>query len=356
MRTNLDWPILLAYLMASAISLVVIGSISPDRIVQQAIMLLLGLALLVYISRQEIAVYTSFAPILYFFANIMLALTLVIATVTRGTLSWVELAGFRFQPSEFTKPLLILSFAYFIERFPPTKINNILLNLLIFVLPTSLIFIQPDLGTALVISIVWVLQMFIANIPWGYIIASIIALIGSVPLLPFILRDYQLSRLTSFLNPYSDPLNSGYNVIQSIIAVGSGGILGKGLGHGTQSHLRFLPERHTDFIFASLAEELGMLGSTMIIVVMAILVFRLLTAATVAKTQITRLILSGTLAYLAFQAFINIGMNLGVLPVTGVTLPLISYGGSSILATSIILGVASSAIRASSNEKLIEIR
>lgn len=356
MRINLDWPLALGYLLASLVGIIMLGSISPERLFQHVLMLLGGAILFIYLSSQESAVYHTFAPLAYLLSIVLLLITFAFTTLTRGTTSWLDLGGFRFQPSEFSKPLLIIAFAYFLERFPPKNLRNILLNVISYALPTCLIFLQPDLGTALVVSMIWFVQVFVAGIPWGYVVTAIASFIGLIPVLPYILKDYQYARLTTFLDPFADPLGSGYNVIQSMIAIGSGGIIGKGLGHGTQSHLRFLPERHTDFAFASLSEELGLIGSLSIIMIIGLFVFRHLHAMTQAETRVSRYTLAGVVAYFAFQALLNIGMNSGVAPVTGITLPLISYGGSSILGTGIILGISSSVIGGASRKRLLEIR
>lgn len=286
----------------------------------------------------------------------MLLTTLVLGTSIRGSTRWIPIGTFQLQPGEFVKPLLVLAFAFFLKMFPPKNIKNIIINTILFAIPTFLIFKQPDLGTALVVSSIWGAQMFVAGISF-WLIGGIMG-IGAIfaEYLPKFLHDYQLKRLETFIDPFRDPLGAGYNVIQSIIAVGSGGILGKGLGHGTQSHLRFLPERHTDFIFASLAEELGIIGSLLVIGCLGSLLYRLLTLATHSPSSSSRLIYIGIFSYLFFQTFINIGMNIGIAPVTGVTLPLISYGGSSVLSTAITLGIAASCARSDRRHTLIEIK
>lgn len=336
--------------------MVMLGSVSPDRLPQQAIILSIGFFLLLYLSKQEDNVYKSFAMIGYLGSLIVLILTILFASTTRGTLSWLDVAGFRFQPSELTKPFLILSFAYILDRFPPKSLINITINILTFVVPAILIMLQPDLGTTLVITAIWLAQIFISGIPWRYLGLGVLATLVLLPTVYGNLHDYQVKRLTTFLDPFADPLGSGYNVIQSMIAVGSGGILGKGLGQGTQSHLRFLPERHTDFAFASIAEELGLLGSLAMLGVVGIFIFRLLHVVTQAESRQNRAILVGSLAYFTFQSLVNIGMNIGVAPVTGITLPLISYGGSSILSTAIVLGLSSSIISGAKHRRLLEIR
>lgn len=344
------------YLLASALSLVVLTSISPDRVIQQALMFGIGLILLVYLGAQDSAVYKTLAPFGYVIALMLLVATMVLGTSIRGSVRWIPIGSFQLQGGEFVKPLLVLSFAYFMKIFPPKTLKNILINVVLYAVPALLIFKQPDLGTALVVSSIWGAQMFVAGLSY-WIIGGLLAVSAVFAgYLPRFLHDYQLKRLETFIDPFRDPLGAGYNVIQSIIAVGSGGILGKGLGHGTQSHLRFLPERHTDFIFASLAEELGIVGSILVIFSLGGLLYRLLNLATHTPSFSSRLIYTGIFSYLFFQTFVNIGMNIGIAPVTGVTLPLISYGGSSILATAITLGIASACARGDKARTLIEIK
>lgn len=352
----LDPLLLIPAALASLLGLIMLSSVSPDRLPAQLFALGLSSVLMFFLASQESIVFRSFTPIAYLFSLLLLVATLVLATITRGTLSWLDIGGFRFQPSELSKPILLLAFAYFLERFPPLTLRNIILNLLIYLVPTVLIVVQPDLGTALVITSIFLTQLFLARLPWRYVFFMLLLGLLILPLLPHILRDYQYARLTTFLDPFADPLGSGYNVIQSMIAVGSGNIWGKGLGQGTQSHLRFLPERHTDFAYASLAEELGLFGSLAILAIIGTLVFRLLSAATHESTRMPRLILGGAAMYFAFQSLLNLGMNTGIAPITGITLPLISYGGTSILATGLILGISSSVIRDRKLPPLLEIR
>ncbi len=346
----------LFYLLSGILSVVVLTSIAPDRVAQQALMFGIGFVLFIYLASQDSAVYKTLAPLGYVLAVILLVITFLVGSSVRGSTRWIPLVGFQLQAGELAKPLLVLAFAYFIRRFPPKSLKNILLNTILFLVPTFLIFKQPDLGTALVTSSIWLSQIFIAGISYAYVTIAAILGVIFIEYVPRFLHGYQLDRLKTFIDPFSDPLGAGYNVIQSIIAVGSGGILGKGLGGGTQSHLRFLPERHTDFIFASLAEELGLMGSLLVIFCLGGLLYRLLYLATHSDSPSSRLIFTGIFSYLFFQTFINIGMNIGIAPVTGVTLPLISYGGSSILATAITLGIAASCERSDHRQALLEIR
>lgn len=346
----------LSYLLASALSLVVLTSISPERVGQQAVMFALGLGLIIYLGNQDSAVYKTLAPFGYILSIIMLVVTLVFGETVRGATRWIGIGEFQLQTGEFAKPLLVLAFTAFLNRFPLKNLKNMAFNTFLFLVPALLIFKQPDLGTALVVTSIWLAQVFVSGLSsWVILTAGLLGTL-SLRFLPSVLHDYQIRRLETFVDPFSDPLGAGYNVIQSIIAVGSGGIFGKGLGGGTQSHLRFLPERHTDFIFASLAEELGLVGSFLVVLCLGMLLFRLLTLATHTKSSSSRLIYIGTFGYLFFQIFVNIGMNIGIAPVTGVTLPLISYGGSSVLATAITLGIASSLARSDQDHKGIEIR
>ena len=351
-----DWRIVSSYLLLGAISLTVLFSIAPERLVSQAIFLLLGLIVLLYLSSQDSNVYESFVPLTYGLAIFMLMATLILGEDVRGSTRWIDILGFRFQASEFTKPLLILSFAYFLDRYPPRSLLNLAKNIGLLAIPALLIFRQPDLGTALVVGAIWLAQLIIAGPKWWAVLSGLLIMGFAAKLSPLYLHGYQLERLESFVDPSVDPLGSGYNVIQSIVAVGSGGLFGKGLGHGTQSHLRFLPERHTDFIFASLAEELGFAGAAVVITLLSIILFRLLSIMLSTKPRQSRLVLAGIFSFLAFQTFLNIGMNIGIAPVTGITLPLISSGGSSILSTAICLGIASSISRKSKLSPLIEIK
>ena len=356
MLKNLDWQITIGYLIAGILSFSVLTSISPERVFQQTLALVIGFFLILYLSRQESSIYSSFGWPAYFLTLFLLILTVIFGENVRGSVRWIDFGSFRFQASEFTKPLLMIAFARFLHDHPLTSLANLLRNLVLFAIPTLIIFKQPDLGTALVVTSIWSAQVLVSGPNWK-ILALLIALsVSGLIIAPQVLHDYQLARLTSFLNPALDPLGSGYNVLQSIIAVGSGGILGKGLGHGTQSHLRFLPERHTDFVFASLAEELGLIGSISTILVLSFILLRILNIIMLKINKESALIATGAFAFLCFQTFVNIGMNIGLAPVTGITLPLISYGGSSVIAIAITLGVVASISRSLREDNMIEIK
>lgn len=338
---RLDPIITACYLLLALVSLLVIFSVSPDRLLIQGLWILVGFGLYLYLSTQDGSVFLALAKFTYPLAILLLVATFVFGESVRGSVRWINLGEFRLQTSELAKPLLILSFARLLAAHPPVRPAHLLLPTLALALPLGLILRQPDLGTALVLGIIFVAQLFLAGLP-RYLLAVGFGLFLTLVLLaPNLLAPYQLARLESFLEPGGDPLGAGYNVIQSQIAIGSGGLFGKGLGDGTQTHLRFLPEFHTDFIFASLVEELGLIGGVFVILLLTVLLFRLSSLLLFLPRE-PKLVIVGVLSYLLFQTLVNIGMNLGIIPVTGVTLPLVSYGGSSILAISLSLGIASS--------------
>jgi len=357
MSARFDLLLTLGYLLTSAISLLTLASIAPDRFLAQSLFLLMGFGLYLYLSVQDPKLFHVLATPSYLTVVIFLLATFFFGSEVRGAVRWISFGTFNFQASEFAKPLLALFFARYFSTHPPHSLLAIIKSLLLFSLPCGLVFLQPDLGTAIVLLVIFLSELFVARAPlWLFGLLPALAVVILLLGFPFF-QSYQLERLRVFIDPGSDPLGAGYNVIQSEIAVGSGGLFGKGLGAGTQSHLRFLPERHTDFIFASLVEELGLLGGILTLLVLAILLGRLATLTLRPLPPPERLFITGLLSYLSFQSFINMGMNLGIVPVTGVTLPLISYGGSSILTLSVALGIAGAYGRNSSPpHPLIEIR
>ena len=281
--------------------------------------------------------------ILPFYISVILLLLIVLflGIETRGVLRWIPLGIINIQPSEFAKPALILFLAQFWTMNSPNT-GNILKSLL-WTLPfIFLIFKQPDLGSTLTIMAIWATMLFASGISFKKTLVILLFLIVVTPPGIFSLKDYQKERITGFLDPQSDPLGRGYNLIQSQIAIGSGQLLGRGLGRGTQSRLQFLPEFRTDFIFAAIAEELGFLGSTLILSIYLFLLSFCMKIAASAYDRFGYLIILGVVAMLLFQTVVNIGMNVGVLPITGITLPLISYGGSSLIATLLALGFVAS--------------
>ncbi len=338
MRRNLAFHLTL--LLIPLLGLLTLFSVAPNKVPQQATFTLFGFLAYLYLSRQDPAIYKNLGPAFYLLSLLLLTATFIFGKDVRGAVRWINLGSFRLQTSELAKPLLIVGYANFLSRWQPFNLRHLFINLFLALLPISLIFFQPDLGTAVVHLIIWFSMVFVAGIPLLAVLLATFIPPFLFKLAPHFLQDYQLKRLTTFLNPTQDPLGAGYNVIQATIAIGSGGIFGKGLGRGTQSRLRFLPERHTDFIFASLAEEFGLLGAAALILLFTFFLFKIFTFLTHHQDFTSKLILTGTFTYLFLQTFLNIAMNLGIAPVTGVTLPLVSYGGSSIIATYLALGIA----------------
>lgn len=280
--------------------------------------------------------------IIYGISLVLLVVTYLWGLETRGSTRWIDLGFFRVQPSEFMKLGLTLYLASYLCSKPARSLKNLIVPGIATLLPLVLILRQPDLGSALVLGSISLALVFSAGLKIRYLVVFVALILVSLPLTYNTLQDYQQERVRTFLNPSSDPLRSGYNVIQSIIAVGSGQITGKGFGRGTQSHLNFLPEYHTDFIFATLSEELGLVGTSLLLGLMVILAFRLIGLAGNSEDPFATLVIMGLLTQILVQFFVNVGMNIGLLPVTGITLPLVSYGGSSLLGIMISLGIIQS--------------
>jgi rod shape determining protein RodA len=286
--------------------------------------------------------YISF--FLYMLFIVILVAVLLGADPRRGARSWLFVGGFTVQPSEFAKIVLILALAKYLSGgyLARGSMSYILVALLIAFIPIVLILKQPDLGTAMVCIPVLLAMLIAAGSRLLYLFCLVMAGIFSLPFCWFLLKPYQQLRIKTFLNPQLDPLRSGYNAIQSQIAVGSGGLMGQGWMHGSQTHLRFLPERHTDFIFSVLGEETGFLGCLLLFFLYGIVILIGFHIAEQSRDEFGRLVAVGVVVLLASHVLINVGMTIGLLPITGIPLPLLSYGGSSVLSVFICLGILES--------------
>lgn len=320
----------------------------------QIIAIFIGLAISIFIIRYDYSQMTKYNYLIYGTAILLLVLTLVIGEESRGTVGWINLGPLpAFQPAEFTKIMLIIAFADFLSR-RKGNLNTLaeLLPCFIFMaIPFALIMLQPDLGTALVYIVITVVMMFVAGANPRIMITLILSAVAIVALSLFLhfqygmslpLEDYQLKRLTVFIDPYDDGQGgrgAGWNTIQSLIAIGSGGLFGKGLYNGTQVQLNFLPEHHTDFIYAVIGEELGFIGAAAIILLYGLLLLRAVYIAYNAKDFYGTLIVIGISAMWFFHIYENIGMSIGIMPITGIPLPFLSYGGSSMLTNIIAVGI-----------------
>ncbi len=329
------------FLLFSLISLMVIGVLTiyssggQDIGLIQRQMIRLGLAFFVMfiLAQLPIQFYRQIATISYVVGLCMLVAVLLFGDMGKGAQRWLDIGVVRFQPSEIMKLAVPLMVAYYISKYPmPPKMQHIFFGFILVVAPTILIAKQPDLGTSLLIASSGIFVLFLAGLSWR-LIACLAGLLGAfMPIMWFFLmKEYQKQRVLTFLNPESDPLGSGYHIIQSKIAIGSGGIEGKGWLQGTQSQLEFLPERHTDFIFAVFSEEFGLIGVLGLLILYSVIIMRGLYIANRAQDAFEKL-LAGSITLTFFvYVFVNMGMVSGLLPVVGVPLPLISYGGTSMV-------------------------
>lgn len=322
-------------------SLALIWSTNPSYLTSQLIFFVIGLFIYIFISQLDSSLIKGFAVPFYILSIALLLITLLSFEI-RGASRWIDIFGVRMQPSELVKPLMIVSFAYLMSEFKVKSIADFIKLFCLYTLPIAIIFFQPDLGNVIVFSIFLGGMIFANNLNSKIIILSIGLAVLISPTLWHILKGYQKQRILTYISPQSDPSGAGYNAIQAMIAVGSGGLFGMGLGRGTQSHLRFLPENHTDFIFASLTEELGFLGAGLLLLFYSLIFRKLLHIARKTEDKFSYLIVLGIFTQIFSQVFINIAMNIGLVPITGVTLPLVSAGGSSIIATFLALGIVSS--------------
>ncbi|MBF0588142.1 MAG: rod shape-determining protein RodA [Magnetococcales bacterium] len=302
-----------------------------------ALLLMMVLALLV-----DRTIYLRYAYLFYLVALLLLLAVYLSGSVGMGARRWLDLGFMRLQPSELMKITLVLALARFYhDRSIAGSITwrDMIGPVLLTAPPLALVLKQPDLGTAILIAMAGMLVLFVAGLRWRVLTGMLVGIGAAVPLLWNTLHDYQRRRIETLLNPENDPLGSGYHIIQSKIAVGSGGISGKGFMGGSQGHLEFLPERHTDFIFSVLAEEWGFVGCSILLLLYAMITVRGMIISYTARDRFGVLAAAGLTAIFFFQVVINIGMVLGLLPVVGIPLPLVSYGGSSMLTLMIGLGV-----------------
>lgn len=328
-------------LLLLSLSIAVIYTSDPQMAISQGIFGLLGLGLFFLLKNFDYRALKPFIIPSYIAIIIFLVITFIIGAETRGSVRWISIGPFNFQPSEFAKPVLILALAAFWSSHIPSW-KNILKSVGILAPIFFMVFEQPDLGTTLTIGFIWLSILIGANLSW--IKMMIMGAFGSaiIPFGWFFLEEYQKQRIFSFLSPSSDPKGIGFHAIQASIAIGSGQLFGRGLGRGTQSRLQFLPEFRTDFIFAFIAEELGFLGSMIVLFLYSITFFILFRLLSRVGDKFGELIIVGVAGMIFFQMTVNIGMNIGIMPITGITLPLLSYGGSSIVTTLLSFGLVAS--------------
>lgn len=351
---NFDWILFFAVILLACFGLAEIYSIAlgQDTIdllnfKKQIFFIIIGILLLFSFAVLDYHFLRSYSNYLYLFGLVMLVGVLMFGTSIRGTRGWFYLGNFGFQPVEFIKIILILFLARFFSSVTvlarPMKYLLISgIGSLIFI---ALVLFQPDFGSALILLLIWLAMVIFAGFNKKYfIIISLVLLIIFAGSWTLFFKDYQKQRIITFFAPASDPLNRGYNVTQAIIAVGAGRMTGRGIGFGSQSQLKFLPEAQNDFIFAVISEELGFLGAFLIILFFSVFFYRCLTHLSKINNDFGVFFILGAVGLIFIEMFINIGMNIGILPVVGISLPFVSYGGSAVLTSLILVGIIESII------------
>ena len=335
-RIHIDLPLLLGLLVLMGVGLVTIysaGGQDMALIERQVVRLGIAIGVMVVLAQVPPMAFRRLSIYAYGAGILMLIAVLVFGDIGKGAQRWLDLGFIRFQPSEAMKLAVPMMVAWYISKFTlPPRLPQIITGFMLVVIPTILIAKQPDLGTSLLIASSGVFAIFLAGMSWRLI--TIVAGLGGA-FLPimwfFLMQDYQKQRVITFMNPESDPLGAGYHIIQSKIAIGSGGLEGKGWLQGPQSQLEFLPERHTDFIFAVFSEEFGLTGVLLLLAIYLFIIVRGLMLAVRAQNAYSKL-LAGSITLTFFvYVFVNMGMVSGILPVVGVPLPLVSYGGTSMV-------------------------
>ncbi|HEY1238504.1 MAG TPA: rod shape-determining protein RodA [Solirubrobacterales bacterium] len=343
-----------------AFSVFTLAVATPDAVqgqplyfaLRQTLYAVVGIALMVAVAKIDYSRFREIRVGIYSLMIGSICLVLMFGAAARGSRRWIELPYFRFQPSELAKLLLIVALAAFvIERNRRgTPMRQTLRILALGLVPAGLVFLQPDLGTGIVLMVITIAILFLAGVPWRHFAVigglaaaavSFVLVIAPAVGLPSPLHGYQQDRLTAFLHPSNDPSDASYQVNQSVTAIGSGEKTGRG-DDSTQTKLLFLPERHTDFVFAVVGERFGFAGAALVLSLFALLIWRILRILALSKNLFGTLIAGGIAAMLMFQILVNVGMTLGIMPVTGVTLPLMSYGGSSVIATFLAIGLLQS--------------
>lgn len=334
-RLHLDLPLLMGLLALIAFASVILYSASGqnlDVVLRQGGRLALAFAGMLTLAQIHPRNFKRLAPYLFAAGILMVGAVLVIGDIGKGAQRWLDLGVFRFQPSELMKLAMPMMISWYLsESELPPRVGCVLMSAVLILVPALLIAKQPDLGTAMLVAIAGCVPLFLGGIGWGYLLALAIVAGGSLPVAWYLLHDYQRARVLTFLDPEADPLGRGYHIIQSKIAIGSGGIYGKGWLHGTQGHLDFLPERSTDFIFAILAEEFGLMGCVALLAIYLFILARCLQIVVQAQDSFTQLLSGALTVTFFFYVFVNVGMVIGILPVVGVPLPLVSYGGTSMV-------------------------
>lgn len=356
---KLDWIIIAAVGLLLVIGLVVLystsikvnQSIATFDASKQFIYVIIGLVLLFVFALLDYRVLKNYSLFLYILMIVMLLAVQFFGKSALGATRWISIGFFQLQPSEFAKLIMIIVLAkFFANNYDRSnELKYLMISLLYLLIPALMVMAQPDLGTALVIIVIWLSMVLVSKINKIYILGGFLGFVILIPMIIPRLKPYQRNRLNSLINPASDPLGTGYNVNQSMITVGSGRIFGQGLSSGSQSQLNFLPSQNTDFIFAVIAEKLGFLGSGLIIGLYTLLFIKIILILKKCSDRFATFLIIGIVSMMIFHVVINIGMNLGIMPVTGIPLPFISVGGSVMMVSMICIGIVQSIITRQKN-------
>lgn len=343
MRLHIDPVLVASLLVLTLMGLAILFSASngdSEQVIQQVIRLSLAYGVMFIVAQIPPEKFKVWVPWVFLAGFILLIGVLLIGDIGKGARRWLDIGFIRFQPSEIMKLAIPVFLAWYLDkRTIPPKWYDLFLAAVVILLPAALTAKQPDLGTALMLTCTGACVLFLAGLSWQIMLGLVALGAATLPIAWHAMHDYQRQRVLTFLNPESDPLSTGYHIIQSKIAIGSGGLFGKGWLHGTQSHLNFLPEHATDFIFAVCGEEFGLIGGIILITTFLVVISRGLYIAYHAENTFNRLVSGGLTLAFFFSVFINIGMVSGILPVVGVPLPLVSYGGTSMVTLMASFGI-----------------
>lgn len=352
---SIDLFMLLPVAVLVTFSLVTLYTLDFSIFKSQLIFLVIGIGFLLFFSQFNIAVLKYYSLPIYIISIFLLAFVLLLGAETRGSTRWLNFLGVGIQFSELLKPFLAICMSTYLTNLKNYSFRSFITGIILLGPIVLLIFLQPDLGNALIYLGVVMAALILYGFPIKWFIGGFLMWLVSLPFFWLTLHDYQRQRILTFINPSRDPLGKSYNAIQAVIAVGSGMFLGRGLGQGTQVGLRFLPESHTDFIFATISEELGLIGSVVIIICFAVIFYRIYLIIQNSQDNFSKTFSIFVLLIIFVHFFVNVGMNIGLVPIVGVTLPFVSYGGSSLLTNFILLGMLF-ALNKKSKRDVLEIR
>ncbi|HZQ10724.1 MAG TPA: rod shape-determining protein RodA [Anaerolineae bacterium] len=365
---NFDWLLIVAVGLLVLLGIVLINNTTvaveglfdtsnliEDFTFRQILFAVIGFVALFILSQLDYRLFAGLQWIFYLVMLALLAIVFILGRFTLGAQRAISFGTFQLQPSEVGKLLIVLVLAKFLadNARQMDKWRTLAFSFGLVAIPTAMVYLQPDLGTSLIFLFVWGIMILAAGLSWKQILTLAAVMAVLLPLVWLTMQPYQRDRITTFLDPNADPLGSGYNVNQARIAIGSGQVVGRGIGSGTQSQLQFLRIRHTDFIFSVVGEELGFFGGIFFFGLYAFVLIRMLRAAQVSRSTFGRLTAVGFAASLFFQAFVNLGMNVGIMPVTGIPLPFVSSGGSSLITYLMMIGIIQSIL---AHEKMLGLR